>query len=79
MNETLKLLLNHQSIHAYKKQPINAKNKDLLLQTTLRAPTTNNIILYSIIEISEQAAKDTLAWTCDNQPFIAKTPLILLS
>ena len=35
-------------------------------------------MLYSIIEVSEQAAKDTLARTCDNQPFIARAPLVLL-
>ena len=35
-------------------------------------------MLYSIIEVSEQAIKDTLARTCDNQPFIARAPLVLL-
>ena len=36
------------------------------------------MMLYSIIEVNEQAAKDTLARTCDNQPFIAKAPLVWL-
>jgi len=35
-------------------------------------------MLYSIIEVRDQAAKDTLVRTCDNQPFIAKAPLVLL-
>ena len=30
------------------------------------------MMLYSIIEVNDQAAKDTLARTCDNQPFIAR-------
>ena len=30
------------------------------------------MMLYSIIEVEDQALKDRLAVTCDNQPFIAK-------
>ena len=78
MNETLGLLLNRRSIRAYEERPIGAEDKDLLLQATLRVPTAGNMMLYSIIEVSEQAAKDTLARTCDNQPFIARAPLVLL-
>ena len=36
------------------------------------------MMLYSIIEVNDQAAKDTLARTCDHQPFIARAPLVLL-
>ena len=35
-------------------------------------------MLYSIIEVEDQALKDRLAETCDNQPFIAKSPFVLL-
>jgi FMN reductase (NADPH)/FMN reductase [NAD(P)H] len=36
------------------------------------------MMLYSIIEIDDQALKDKLAVSCDNQPFIARAPLLLL-
>jgi len=36
------------------------------------------MMLYSIIQIEDQALKDRLAVTCDNQPFIARAPLLLL-
>jgi nitroreductase len=78
MNNTLHLLLNRRSIRAYEDRPIGAEDKDLLLQATLRAPTAGNMMLYSIIEVDDQAAKDVLARSCDNQPFIAKAPLVLL-
>ena len=78
MNETLGLLLNRRSIRAYEERPISAEDKDLLLQATRAAPTAGNMMLYSIIEVTEQAAKDTLARSCDNQPFIARAPLVLL-
>lgn len=78
MNDTLQLLLNRKSVRAYEDREISAETKDLLLQATLRAPTAGNMMLYSIIEVADQAAKDTLAQTCDNQPFIARAPLVLL-
>jgi nitroreductase len=78
MNETIQLLLSRKSIRAYEERPISAVDKELLLQATLRAPTAGNMMLYSIIEVDDQAAKDTLARSCDNQPFIARAPLVLL-
>jgi len=44
----------------------------------MRAPTAGNMMLYSIIEVSDPEMKATLAKTCDNQPFIAKAPWVLL-
>ena len=50
----------------------------MILKATFRAPTAGNMMLYSIIDISDQALKEKLAETCDHQPFIAKAPLVLL-
>jgi FMN reductase (NADPH)/FMN reductase [NAD(P)H] len=36
------------------------------------------MVLYTIIEIDDQALKDRLAVTCDDQPFIAKAPWVLV-
>ena len=44
----------------------------------LRRPTAGNQQLYTILDITDQAVKDTLADTCDHQPFIAQAPLVLL-
>lgn len=33
---------------------------------------------YSIVEVADQEKKNQLVKTCDNQPFIAKAPLVLL-
>jgi len=43
-----------------------------------RAPTAGNMMHYSVIEVTDQKMKDKLVTTCDNQPFIAKAPLVLL-
>ncbi len=78
MNPTMELLLNRKSVRVYEKREIGAEVKDRILEATLRAPTAGNMMLYSIIEVSDQSAKETLAKTCDNQPFIARAPLVLL-
>ncbi len=78
MNETLDLLCKRKSVRAYSDQPVTEEEKDLILQAAFRAPTAGNMMLYSIIDVEDQALKDRLAETCDHQPFIAKAPYVLL-
>jgi nitroreductase len=78
MNETISILTQRRSIRSYSDQEITAEEKKLILQATLQSATAGNMMLYTIIEITDQAIKDRLAVTCDNQPFIAKAPWILL-
>ncbi len=78
MNQTLDLILNRKSIRAYTKTKITPEQKDQIIQAALRSPTAGNMMLYSILEVSDQEKKDRLAITCDHQPFIAKAPLVLI-
>ncbi len=78
MNETLQVIHNRRSIRAYDERSLDRETVDLIIQMAMRAPTAGNLMLYSIIEIADQALKDKLAVSCDNQPFIAKAPLVLL-
>jgi nitroreductase len=76
MNQVIDTLLKRKSIRAYEDRPIEPEIKAQILQATLRAPTAGNMMLYSIIDVTDQHIKDTLAKTCDNQPFIARAPLV---
>ena len=78
MNETISVIENRKSIRNYAPTPLTLEEKDTILHAAMRAPTAGNLMLYSIIEIEDQLLKDRLAVTCDNQPFIAKAPLVLL-
>ena len=78
MNPVMELILNRKSVRAYDAREISEQVKDEILKATLRAPTAGNMMLYSIIQVQDQSIKDTLAKTCDNQPFIAKAPFVLL-
>jgi FMN reductase (NADPH)/FMN reductase [NAD(P)H] len=76
MNQIMEVLLSRKSVRAYEKRPIPAEVRAQILNATLRAPTAGNLMLYSILEITDQALKDRLAVTCDSQPFIARAPLV---
>ena len=78
MNEILNSLYCRKSVRAYEDRPISDKDKQLILEAAIQAPTAGNMNLYSIMDITDQALKDKLAVTCDNQPFIAKAPLVLV-
>ena len=78
MNETMQLIHNRRSIRAYRDQPVERETVDQIVQAAMRAPTAGNLMLYSILEIQDQAIKDKLADSCDNQPFIATAPLVLI-
>ena len=54
------------------------ETRQLIIDAARRAPTAGNQQLYSIVDIKEQDIKDRLALSCDNQPFIAKAPFLLL-
>ncbi|MBU0494863.1 MAG: nitroreductase family protein [Chloroflexi bacterium] len=78
MNAVMELLLNRKSVRVYEKREIGSAVKDEILAAAMRAPTAGGMMLYSIIEVKDQAAKDRLVETCDHQPFLAQAPLVLL-
>ncbi len=78
MNPVIQTILSRKSVRAYENKPIEEDVKSVIIHAALRAPTAGNMMLYSIIEVSDQNKKKSLAKTCDNQPFIAKAPLVLL-
>ncbi len=78
MNEIMRLLDARCSTRAYDPTPPTDEEKRAVLHAAMRAPTAGSLMLYSIIEIEDQALKDRLAVTCDDQPFIARAPWVLL-
>jgi nitroreductase len=78
VNPTIELMNARSSTRAYGPKPPSDGERQAILHATMRAPTAGNLMLYSIIEIEDQALKDRLAVTCDDQPFIAKAPWVLV-
>ena len=80
MREMLqKLFAERVSLRRYKKAaPITDADMDYIIQSTLRAPSGGNMMKYSIIKITDADLKKALSQSCDNQPFIATAPCLLL-
>ena len=78
MNQTIRELLERKSVRVFEDRPVGPEEKALILEAAAAAPTAGCQQLYTILDITDQALKDALAVTCDNQPFIAKAPLVLI-
>lgn len=78
MNPTLSVIENRRSVRNYSANPLSEDEKEAIVRAAMRAPTAGNLMLYTILEIEDQTIKDQLAVSCDNQPFIAKAPYLLL-
>ena len=77
-NPVLETIHQRKSVRAYEDKPLPEDVRTAILNSAMRAPTAGNMMLYSILEVSEQEAKNKLVETCDNQPFIAEAPLVLI-
>lgn len=78
MNDVVKQLLNRRSVRAFDNKNISDEDLSIIKQSILRAPTAGNMSFYSVIIVNDQYKKDELSLLCDNQPMIAKAPLVMI-
>lgn len=78
MNEIIKSLYERKSVRVFEERPVLEECKREILMAAIEAPTAGNQQLYTILDITDQNLKDKLAVSCDNQPFIAKAPMVLI-
>lgn len=78
MNKIISSLYERKSVRVFEDRSISEECKKEILLAAMQAPTAGNQQLYTILDITDQALKDKLAVSCDNQPFIAKAPMVLI-
>ena len=78
MNDIIRSLYERKSVRAYEGRGVEPEKKQAILEAALQAPTAGNMSLFTILDITDPALKERLSVTCDNQPFIAKAPLVLI-
>lgn len=78
MKNVIEVINNRISLRKYSQKNISNEHLEIILQSAIKAPTAGNMMMYSIIKITDTEIKETLSKTCDNQPFIAKAPLVLV-
>ena len=75
---TLDELRERISVRAYTDEPISPEDERAIINAAFEAPTAGNQQPYSLVVIRDQALKEQLAVLCDNQPFIARAPLVIV-
>ena len=78
MNEVLRQLHERKSVRAFEDRPVEPEVKRAVLEAAIQAPTAGNMALYTILDITDPEKKAALAKSCDDQPFIAKAPVVLI-
>jgi len=70
-------LLQHRTIRKYRPQPIPELVLDKILEAGIRASTTGNMQVYSIIVTKEQENREKVAPFHFNQPLVTQAPVLL--
>lgn len=78
MNSTIETLKTRVSLRRYDTKEIEQEHLSAILKAAFVAPTAGNMMLYTIIRVTDQELKEKLAVSCDNQPFIATAPEVLI-
>lgn len=66
MNDVIKQLKKRTSVRVFEDKKIDINIKDEIIRSAFEAPTAGNMMLYSIIDITDQELKSKLAVICDN-------------
>lgn len=78
MNNTINEIKSRKSIRVYENRGIEDDKKAAIIDAALQAPTAGNMTLYTIIDVTDGELKKRLSVTCDDQPFIATAPMVLV-
>ena len=78
MNPVIRQLRERKSVRVYEDRPIEPEVKQAILASAIQAPSAGNMALYTILDITDPAMKEALSKSCDNQPFIATAPMVLI-
>lgn len=78
MNETIKLLMERKSVRQFVQEPMPREDVEAILNAAVQAPSAGNMTLWTIINVTDPEKKLALSKSCDNQPFIATAPMVLV-
>ena len=78
MNEVLRQLHDRKSVRVYENRPVEDSVKRAVLEAAIQAPSAGNMALYTVLDITDPEMKRKLSVSCDNQPFIATAPVVLI-
>ena len=71
------VILNHRSVRKYRNTPVPDDLLDSILEAGIRASTTGNMQVYSVIVTTDDGIKQELAPCHFNQPMVTQAPVLL--
>jgi FMN reductase (NADPH) len=77
-NQVIKQLRERKSVRVFEDKEVSEDVKNKIIAAAFEAPTAGNMMLYTIIDVTDFKMKEQLSILCDNQPFIAKAPIVLV-
>lgn len=77
-NETVRQLFDRKSVRVFENKEIPDNARKTILYSAAEAPTAGCQQLYTILDITDTELKKKLSVSCDNQPFIAEAPMVLV-
>ena len=77
MNQTIKTLLEHRTIRAYKETPVDPAMLDTIFEVGMRTATSNGMQTSSIIHVTDAHIKEEIATIC-GQKYVASAPVLLI-
>ena len=78
INEVIKQLQERKSVRAFEERAVPQPVKDKVISAAFEAPTAGNMMIYTIIDVTDSEIKHQLSNLCDHQPFIEKAPIVLV-
>lgn len=78
MQSMMEILLRRRSLRHFAERDVEENLRQKILEAAFQAPTAGNQQMYSILDIRDPSIKQALSESCDNQPFIAKAPMVLI-
>lgn len=77
-NDTIATILGHRSVRAYAADPLPEGTIETLVAAAQSAASSSNLQYWSVIAVTDRAAKAKLAVLAGNQRHIDEAPLLLL-
>lgn len=76
-NAHIDLLLSHRSIRGYRPDPLPDGTLETMIAAAQSAATSSNLQTWSVVAVTDPAAKTALAGVANNQKHIGQCPLFL--
>ncbi len=77
MNETITLIKRHGSVRRYKPDLVPQVLVGEIVRAAQQSSTSSNLQMYSVVAISDEDRKETMAQLCGDQDFIRQAPVFL--